>query len=89
MADRHYVHHGHHPHHTGVMNDTGPPRKEIYTYNAPWTVFAVAWSRRFVILQMAGVVCCLLAIATCDVRDSNNVPSLVVSIDKTHHHSFD
>ena len=25
-----------------------PPRKEIYTYQAPWTVFAMAWSRRYV-----------------------------------------
>lgn len=23
-----------------------PPRKEIYTYQAPWTVFAMAWSKR-------------------------------------------
>jgi WD repeat-containing protein 68 len=23
-----------------------PPRKEIYTYAAPWTVFSMAWSRR-------------------------------------------
>jgi hypothetical protein len=22
------------------------PRKEIYTYTAPWTVYATAWSRR-------------------------------------------
>jgi hypothetical protein len=26
------------------------PRKEIYTYTAPWTVFAMAWSRRCVIV---------------------------------------
>ena len=25
----------------------GGPRKEIYTYAAPWTVFAMAWSRRY------------------------------------------
>jgi hypothetical protein len=25
------------------------PRKEIYTYTAPWTVFATAWSRRYVL----------------------------------------
>ena len=24
----------------------GGPRKEIYTYTAPWTVFAMAWSNR-------------------------------------------
>lgn len=54
MADHHYVHHGHHPHHLGGISDTGPPRKEIYTYNAPWTVFAVAWSRRFV-MHSAGL----------------------------------
>jgi hypothetical protein len=27
------------------------PRKEIYTYQAPWTVFAMAWSRRYVELN--------------------------------------
>ena len=26
-----------------------PPRKEIYTYTAPWSVYAMAWSRRYVI----------------------------------------
>lgn len=24
------------------------PRKEIYTYQAPWTVFSMAWSRKYV-----------------------------------------
>jgi hypothetical protein len=24
------------------------PRKEIYTYKAPWTVFALSWSHRYV-----------------------------------------
>ena len=24
----------------------GDQRKEIYTYDAPWTVFSLAWSRR-------------------------------------------
>ena len=26
--------------------DAGAPRKEIYTYKAPWTVFSMAWSHR-------------------------------------------
>jgi hypothetical protein len=30
----------------GLVDPT--PRKEIYTYTAPWTVFAMAWSRRYV-----------------------------------------
>ncbi len=28
----------------------GGQRKEIYTYAAPWTVFAMAWSHRCVLL---------------------------------------
>ena len=28
----------------------GGQRKEIYTYKAPWTVFSMSWSRRFVAL---------------------------------------
>jgi len=31
------------------MNEVAAPRKEIYTYAAPWTVFAMAWSRRYVL----------------------------------------
>ena len=27
---------------------SGGPRKEIYTYKAPWTVFALSWSHRYV-----------------------------------------
>lgn len=27
-------------------NNNNTPRKEIYTYQAPWTVFAMAWSRK-------------------------------------------
>jgi len=40
----------------------GPPRKEIYTYTAPWTVFAMAWSRRCVVRACFFLLisCCLL-----------------------------
>jgi len=40
--------------HTGVADiaDGGEigdgQRKEIYTYQAPWTVYAMAWSHRYV-----------------------------------------
>jgi hypothetical protein len=30
----------------GGGNDT--PRKEIYTYQAPWVVYSMAWSRKYV-----------------------------------------
>jgi len=30
----------------GVGEGGDPQRKEIYTYNAPWTLFAMAWSHR-------------------------------------------
>ena len=36
------------------MADVGdaPPRKEIYTYAAPWTIYAMAWSRRYVVVSL-------------------------------------
>ena len=39
-------------HANGPYPAEGQPaqRKEIYTYKAPWTVFAMAWSRRLVLL---------------------------------------
>jgi len=30
----------------GAPAPGGAPRKEIYTYTAPWTVFAMAWANR-------------------------------------------
>jgi len=30
----------------GTGNDQQQPRKEIYTYAAPWTVYAMAWANR-------------------------------------------
>jgi hypothetical protein len=29
-------------------NGGDTPRKEIYTYQAPWVVFSLAWSRKYV-----------------------------------------
>jgi len=47
MADHQLYHQQHHGGGGGDQGGGGgAPRKEIYTYNAPWTVFSVAWSRR-------------------------------------------
>lgn len=32
----------------GEMAESESSRKEIYTYDAPWTVQAMAWSHRYV-----------------------------------------
>jgi hypothetical protein len=41
----------------GGFAEGGPgQRKEIYTYKAPWTVFSMSWSRRYVYLLVVVVV---------------------------------
>ena len=33
---------------TGGGGGSDTPRKEIYTYQAPWVVYSMAWSRKYV-----------------------------------------
>lgn len=49
----------------GLVDPT--PRKEIYTYTAPWTVFAMAWSRRYVCVDCVEprLVCCVVFRSVC------------------------
>jgi len=35
-----------------IMEEPQPQRKEIYTYKAPWTVFSLAWSNRYVFVLL-------------------------------------
>ena len=40
-----------------TMEEPQPQRKEIYTYKAPWTVFSLAWSNRYVFVWCMHMIC--------------------------------
>ena len=67
-----------------------PQRKEIYTYKAPWTVFSLAWSNRYVFVLLCNIVSvCILSslLTSCVILLFNTSTTLLqnnVELIKTH-----
>ena len=76
--------HAAHDHHFATAMDTSSPqqqqqRKEIYTYDAPWTVFSLAWSNRCVSLYFGRSSCVSTELLDIILYMHNNLPTRLLT----------